>query len=210
MAGLSFVARMGRYCSIPRVAYGSDLPRFIDPEIDKAVFTERKSIVSNILRGPTSGRWVVMLSTPVVNERNEVAYSVQLILPAEYFEVRVATTAITGAVGSLQSMIEKVGSLLARSITRNGSVSRWLRRAGTSPKTSLAVRVVSGVILKTLEGRAVEGAYYRMISTGWLVGSAAPSEVYNAPLRQALLLIGAVTIFCSPPRRLWARILASA
>ena len=56
-----------------RVAYGSDLPRFIDPEIDKAVFTERKSIVSNILQGPTSGRWVVMLSTPFVNERNEVA-----------------------------------------------------------------------------------------------------------------------------------------
>ena len=45
-------ARMGRYCSIPGVAYGSDLPRFIDPEIDKAVFTERKSIVSNILQRP--------------------------------------------------------------------------------------------------------------------------------------------------------------
>ena len=33
-----------------------------------------------------------------------------------------------------------------------------------------------------------------MISTGWLLGSAAPSEVYNAPLRQALLFLGAVTI----------------
>ena len=133
-----------------RVAYGAELPRYNNAEVDNAVFTDRKSIVSDVLRGPTTDRWVVTLATPVVNERNDVPYAVQLILPAEYFS-QCCDSSNHRAAGFLQSMIEKVGSLLARSTTRNGSVSRWLRRAGQSRKTSLGVRVVSGVISKPLK-----------------------------------------------------------
>ena len=176
-----------------RVAYGSDLPRFIDPEIDKAVFTERKSIVSNILQGPTSGRWVVMLSTPFVNERNEVAYSVQLIVPAEYFESLLRQQ--QSPERWVLTINDREGRILARSLNHTEWVGKPMAQQGWDITKDIP-RGQGGIWtnLKTLEGRAVEGGYYRMISTGWLVGSAAPSEVYNAPLRQALLFLGAVTI----------------
>ena len=176
-----------------RVAYGAELPRYNNAEIDNAVFTDRKSIVSDVLRGPTTDRWVVTLATPVVNERNDVPYAVQLILPAEYFESVLRQQQSPNR--WVLTINDREGRILARSLNHTEWVGKPMAPQGWAI-TKDVPRGQGGIWsdLKTLEGRAVEGAYYRMISTGWLVGSAAPSEVYNAPRRQALFLIGAVTI----------------
>jgi two-component sensor histidine kinase len=176
-----------------RIPYGTDLPRFSDSEIDTAVFAERKSIVSNVLRGPTTGRWVVALSAPVVNERKEVPYAVQLIVPAEYFESVLRQQQSPNS--WVLTINDRQGRILARSLNHTEWVGKPMAPQGWDI-TKDVPRGQSGIWrnVKTLEGRAVEGGYYRMISTGWLVGAAAPSEVYNAARRQAFFLIGAVTI----------------
>ncbi len=178
-----------------RVAYGAELPRYNIAEVDNAVFTDRKSIVSDVLRGPTTDRWVVTLATPVVNERNDVPYAVQLILPAEYFESVLRQQQSPSR--WVLTINDREGRILARSLNHTEWVGKPMAPQGWAI-TKDVPRGQGGIWsdLKTLEGRAVEGAYYRMISTGWLVGSAAPSEAIMRLAAKRCLAIRVAFFLC--------------
>ncbi|WP_114943859.1 sensor histidine kinase [Microvirga calopogonii] len=149
---------------------------------DPTIFTEGRPYTSNLIWAPLTKRWAVMLSVPVRVPvvAGEVRFALTTGLPATYFKEILETV----PQGWIAAINDGNGKILARSTAHDQWVGKPMARVGW--EITRDVPAGQGGLWQdvyTLEGTQVVGAYYRMASTGWLVGVSALPEIYKAPRR---------------------------
>lgn len=167
--------------STPR---GAQLPAFVgrgDPEI----FNEGRSYTSDLIWAPVTSQWAVALSVPVRASApsGDVKFALTTGLPASYFR-KILETVPQGWIAAIN---DRRGKILARSTAHDQWVSKPMARKGWEiTKDVLPGQGGLWQDVYTLEGTPVVGAYYRMESTGWLIGVSALPEIYEAPRRNII------------------------
>jgi two-component sensor histidine kinase len=164
--------------STPR---GARLPTFLGRG-DPVIFTEGRSYTSDLIWAPVTNQWAVTLSVPVrvPAVTGKVRFALTTGVPAAYFRKLLDDV----PQGWIAAINDREGKILARSMAHDQWVGKPMARSGW--EITKDVPPGQGGLWQdvyTLEGTKVVGAYYRMASTGWLIGVSALPEVYQAPRR---------------------------
>ncbi len=170
------------------------LPSF-PSEGDDAIFQRGETYYANLLWGPVGETWITGIAVPVRSPpgEGEIKYSLSVIIPASYFQ-RIFEQVPQGWVIAIN---DRAGKIIARSLAHDQWVGKPMSRTGW--EVTKDVPPGRGGLwqnIRSLEGATVRGAYYRMESTGWLIGVSALPEIYQAPQR-SLLAIGAALVTVS-------------
>jgi two-component sensor histidine kinase len=186
--------RNGRQLLNTRKPPGAPLPAFRG-QGDSIIFDEGKPYVSNLIRARVAESWAITLSVPVraSPESSEVRYALTAVIPVSYMR-EILTRAPPGWIVTIN---DRAGKIVARSLAHEQWVGKPMSE--TVQNSTKDVPPGGGGIwtdVYTLEGTRVRGAYWRMVSTGWLIGVAALPEVYEAPKRSILLLGIALAALC--------------
>jgi two-component sensor histidine kinase len=167
-----------------RTPRGARLPAFVGRG-DPVVFTEGRSYTSDLIWAPVTNQWAVTLSVPVrvPAVTGKVRFALTTGVPAAYFR-QILEDVPEGWIAAIN---DRDGKILARSTAHDQWVGKPMARKGW--EITKDVPTGQGGLWQdvyTLEGTKVIGAYYRMASTGWLIGVSALPEVYEAPRRNII------------------------
>ncbi|WP_312895248.1 sensor histidine kinase [Microvirga sp.] len=169
-----------------RTPRGARLPAFRGRG-DPVIFTEGRSYTSDLIWAPVTNQWAVTLSVPVrvPAVTGKVRFALTTGVPAAYFRKLLDDV----PQGWIAAINDREGKILARSKAHDQSVGKSMARSGW--EITKDVPPGQGGLWQdvyTLEGTKVVGAYYRMESTGWLIGVSALPEVYEAPRRNIIAI----------------------
>jgi two-component sensor histidine kinase len=171
---------------------GAPLPAFHNREMDDSVFGQSKPYVSDLIFGPTNRRWVTNLAQPVLNEAGKPIYSIQLIIPSEYL-ARILKDNELARDWTLQ-LSDRRGRLIARSENHDKRVGEVLTAQEISATDNVSRGAGANWRGIRNDSGDLRGAFYRMISTGWIVSAAARSGVYYKARRDTLLIGGTAAL----------------
>ncbi len=170
------------------------LPAFVGRG-DPVIFTEGRPYTSDLIWAPVTKQWAVTLSVPVrvPAVTGEVQFALSTGVPATYFQKILADV----PPGWIVAINDRQGKILARSRGHEEWVSKPMaRKAWELTKDVPPGQGGLWQDVYTLEGIKVIGAYYRMESTGWLIGVSALPEVYQAP-RWDIIRVGLILLILS-------------
>jgi two-component sensor histidine kinase len=151
------------------------------------IFNEGRSYTSDLIWAPVTNQWAVTLSVPVrvPAVTGKVRFALTTGVPAAYFRKLLDDV----PQGWIAAINDREGKILARSKAHDQSVGKPMARSGW--EITKDVPPGQGGLWQdvyTLEGTKVVGAFYRMESTGWLIGVSALPEVYEAPRRNIIAI----------------------
>lgn len=149
---------------------------------------QQKTVVTDVFVGATRRLPVIDIVTPVKGERFR-EYLLVVSLDLTYFDQFVK--AALGREGGIASLLDRQFRFIARSTATE-------ERRGQAPGAGLLAAISQrpeGVErLTTVEGLPVYSAWTRT-RLGWTVNYGAPADAIEAPLRQAMLLLGGSWVF---------------
>jgi signal transduction histidine kinase len=183
----------GRQLLNTRIPPGQTLPAF-KAEGDPEVFSGRTHY-ANLTWGPVAGTWVTGIEIPVrvPPATGRIERSIAVIIPVSYLQQLVANA----PKGWNVTISDRKGIVMARTNAPQAFVGKHI--APDALAVTKDVPPGQGGIwqnISSLQGIPVVGAYYRMASTGWLVGVSAVPEVYLAP-RAEIVRLGALLVTVS-------------
>jgi hypothetical protein len=154
-----------------RTPRGARLPSFVGRG-DPVIFTEGRPYTSDLIWAPLTNQWAVTLSIPVrvPAVTGKVRYAITTGVPATYFR-KILEDVPQGWIAAIN---DRNGKILARSKAHDQWVGKPMAQKGW--EITKDVPPGQGGLWRdvyTLEGTKVVGAYYRMESTGWLIGVSA-------------------------------------
>jgi two-component sensor histidine kinase len=164
--------------------YGSSLPKTGDPETAKRVFESKRRQVSNLFRGSISGRPVINVEVPVLDDAQEVRF----VLIMSFQAAHIADLLRDAELGPpwISGVTDNNGIILARSERHDDFVGQPL------PAELLAQsRTASGVFRATnVAGDEIIRATSRSQVAGWLVSATVPTSYVDEPSRRGQLFAG--------------------
>ena len=168
--------------------YGAKLPRETDLRMIDRVVETRKPVVSDLFKGPVTGRWVIGFSVPVIIE-GEIKY----LLGMGLFSDRLGEVLRRQKIppGWIVAILDRSGTIGARTESPEQFIGRkapaaFLERASVAEEGSFEVL--------SSEGIPIFGGFSKSPRTGWTTAYAVPTSVVTTSLQQALLVNVALAI----------------
>jgi two-component sensor histidine kinase len=184
-AGILLVDRSMQQLLNTRAAYGTALPRTVDPETAQRVFDTKQRHVSDLVVGFVSGQPLINVEVPIL-VGEEVRYVLIMALDATRFEQllqsqRLDPEWITG-------ITDNKGIILARSERHADFVGKPL-----PPELLKQSRAAKGVFQTTsVAGQGILRATVRSRTAGWLVSATVQVASLEASRRRGHLFAGAM------------------
>lgn len=201
-AGLGVVNLSGQPVCAANAPEPTELPSIGDRPYFQQVIRTGAFTVSDVLLGRVNDTWVTVLAYPVHNEGSELVGA--LIMPIDLVRYQIGLGDVTLPAGSSITIINREGTVVARSLDPETWVGRNVR--GTE-----IVDIVLASAAGTAQGRSLEGSdklygYTSIPRAGWYAYVGIPTDVAFASFqtlafRQALLslaiiaLIGVLVIY---------------
>jgi PAS domain S-box-containing protein len=164
---------------------GSPLPSVAGLEAFQRTLRTGEPQVSDLVMGPTAGRWVIAVTLPLLRDGKIRHVLVAVMTPESFASVLAAGHIADGTVGTI---VDRKGNVVA---TTQGQV----QQVGKPAPAGFAARareheeaVFTG---PTLEGSTAYTAFSRASRSQFTVGVAVPSEQLEGPLRRSLWLLSA-------------------
>ncbi|HXA94391.1 MAG TPA: cache domain-containing protein [Candidatus Dormibacteraeota bacterium] len=164
---------------------GSPLPSVAGLEAFQRTLRTGEPQVSDLVMGPTAGRWVIAVTLPLLRDGKIRHVLVAVMTPESFASVLAAAHIADGTVGTI---VDRKGNVVA---TTQGQV----QQVGKPAPAGFAARareheeaVFTG---PTLEGSTAYTAFSRASRSQFTVGVAVPSEQLEGPLRRSLWLLSA-------------------
>ncbi len=182
---IGLIGRNGEHLLNLRRPFGSPLPR-MDPELIERTLHTGEPSISNIFRGPITGAPSMIVSVPVLRD-GQIKY----VLSAGLSTVRLSALLSQQELpaNAIATILDGNQVIVAR--TRN--LEKYL---GTPAGATLAAQarqnreaIISGM---TRDGIDTIGALRHSDLSGWTVAFGIPAAAVDVPLRNSLMLAGAV------------------
>ncbi|WP_246249315.1 sensor histidine kinase [Chelativorans alearense] len=157
------------------------------PQFEQKVRRTGEPAVSNLIKGPVHGLWVVVVMVPVLKD-GEVVYFLSVGVPAA--QLVDVLKQVNLPAGRFAVIVDGNNTVVARSAQHE-------RFVGTPapPGTIGQAPGAEGIrIGPNLEGIDFRTAYARPRVADWVVAVGAPVSLLNAPLRSALLTLAVIGI----------------
>jgi signal transduction histidine kinase/CheY-like chemotaxis protein len=168
--------------------YGTPLPRETDLRMIERVMETGKPAVSDLFRGPVTGRQVLGTSVPV-----RIDGKITYLLGMGLFSDRLGEVLQRQKIpdGWIVSILDSSGNIGARTHEPERFVGTKASAAFLE-QTSVADEGTYEIV--TSRGVPIFGGYSRSSRTGWMISFAAPTSVVTTSLRQALLINVALAV----------------
>jgi len=161
--------------------FGSALPRETGTMITRAIETGKPQ-VSNLFRGPATGRMVLGTTAPVFVD-GEIRYLVGMGMFSERLGEVLGRQKIPP--GWIVSILDRTGTIGARTEDQE----QFVGMKGAPELLEKAAAAEEGTYeIHNLGGESTLGAFSRSPRTGWMIAFAVPASVVSAGLYQALLI----------------------
>ncbi|WP_247895340.1 hybrid sensor histidine kinase/response regulator [Azospirillum brasilense] len=185
IASISLNDRLGNLLFSTLSPFGTVLPKSHQPEMIGRIFKTRQSQLSDVFTGAISKSLNMAIGVPVIAS-NEVAYSLHLNVP-----IRVLNAVLDAEnlpLGWYAAIVNREGTVLAR----NRAPEEVVGRKATAEFLKILERTQRGVVdLPSSDGTRLTRAFVKMPLWDVTVMVGVPKDIYWAPLRQSLVLVGA-------------------
>lgn len=160
--------------------YGAPLPRETDLRMINQALETGKPVVSDLFRGPVTGRMVLGTSVPVLIN-GKVTYLVGMGLFSDRIGQVLRRQKIPA--GWVVSILDRSGTIGARTedpdrFVGQKATAEFLRQTSTADEGTYE--------FTTPEGVSTLGAFSRSPRTGWMIAFAVPTSLVTTSLRHAL------------------------
>ena len=175
------------------IPFGSELPKKGTPEQLSQVFSERRPVLTDYFIGPVTGKGAIAVGVPVLNDKGEVQYSLNIGLAPEKLAELLKRRPLPD--GWLAALIDSSGTIVGRTRDEKQFIGT---KAVSELRTSIAARRNGTMDTLTKEGVAVSTAFASSEQWGWSVAVGAPKGLMEAQLKKkvmsAAILVSAVLI----------------
>ncbi|OLN24708.1 sensory box histidine kinase/response regulator [Desulfovibrio sp. DV] len=171
---------------------GTPLPRRAAGKNVRQVFETAKPVIGNVFRGAVTGRPLVSLDMPVLQD-GVVHYDLGMTVPAARFEAMLVDEHLSQ--GWTAVILDAAGIVVARS-RDNG---QWVGKPATSLVPGFAQGQFPDQPFETsnLDGVAVLASFAQAETSGWSVVVSVPQAILLADVRQWLWWTGGATLLLS-------------
>jgi PAS domain S-box-containing protein len=193
--GINVVLRdlSGQQLVNTRLPWGEPLPKALLPSFDAEALRAGRPVVSDVVVGAVTRTPLFAVGRPVPRGGGdgEAAYLLNLSLPADRIRRALAEELASRAVPAdwTVAVVDRAGLILARSRAHEEFVGKPATRDLQDATQEGQEGAWRGT---TADGQAVFGAFARSRLSGWRVAVGVPEGALAVPLRQALLLLGAL------------------
>ena len=164
--------------------YGSALPTTgTPPQLDR-VFSERRTVLTDYFIGPVTGRPAIAMGVPVVDDRDEVTYSLNVGLAPERMSRLLQDQQVPDT--WIAALIDSSGTIVGR----NRDEEHFVGQKTVPGLYSQLVAHPEGTLeTVTKEGTPVITAYAKSKAWGWSVAVGVPKELLEQKLRRSLYTV---------------------
>jgi PAS domain S-box-containing protein len=170
---------------------GSPLPSVAGLETFQRTLRTGEPQVSDLVMGPTAGRWVIAVTLPLLRDGKLRHVLVAVMTPESFASVLAAAHIGDGTVGTI---VDRKGNVVATTQGQEQQVGKPAPAGFAARAREHEEAVFTG---PTLEGSTAYTAFSRASRSQFTVGVSVPSEQLEGPLRRSLWLLsaGAVSAF---------------
>ncbi|KHK01080.1 ATP-binding protein [Desulfovibrio sp. TomC] len=171
---------------------GAPLPRRAASKTVQQVFETAKPVISNVFRGAVTGRDLVSLDMPVLQD-GAVRYDLGMTVPAARFEAMLIDERLSR--GWIAVILDARGAVVARS-SDNG---HWVGKSATDlvPGFEQGQFPDDSFETRNLDGIPVLATFARAQASNWSVVVSVPQAILLADVRQWLWWTGGATLLLS-------------
>jgi len=169
--------------------FGAPLPTTGTPAQLERVFSERKTVLTDYFIGPVTKRPAIAMGVPVVNDRDEVTYSLNIGLAPERLSRLLREQTIPH--GWIAAVIDSSGTIVGRNSDEDQFVGQ---KAVPELYKQIAAHMDGTMETVTKEGTPVITAYARSRAWGWSVAVGVPKELLEQKLKRSLYAVVAGTL----------------
>ncbi|MBD0270765.1 MAG: PAS domain-containing protein, partial [Acetobacteraceae bacterium] len=190
--GITVVLRdlSGQQVANTRVPWGEPLPK-VNLDIDVEALRTGRPVVSNVMPGVVLRAPLFAITRPVAKGGGGAAYLLSLSLPADRVRQALLEEFQSSRVPRdwVLAVVDRAGSILARSAMHE----EFVGKPATRDMQDATREGAGGTWLGTAaDGRAIFGAFARSRLSDWRVAVGVPVDALAAPVRRALVLLGAL------------------
>jgi PAS domain S-box-containing protein len=164
---------------------GSPLPSLAGLETFQRTLRTGEPQVSDLVMGPTAGRWVIAVTLPLLRDGKIRHVLVAVMTPESFASVLAAAHIADGTVGTI---VDRKGNVVATTQGQEQQVGKPAPAGFAARAREHEEAVFTG---PTLEGSSAYTAFSRASRSQFTVGVAVPSEQLEGPLRRSLWLLSA-------------------
>jgi PAS domain S-box-containing protein len=164
---------------------GSPLPSVAGLETFQRTLRTGEPQVSDLVMGPTAGRWVIAVTLPLLRDGKIRHVLVAVMTPESFASVLAAAHIADGTVGTI---VDRKGNVVAATQGQEQQVGKPAPAGFAARAREHEEAVFTG---PTLEGSTAYTAFSRASRSQFTVGVAVPSEQLEGPLRRSLWLLSA-------------------
>ena len=164
---------------------GSPLPSVAGLETFQRTLRTGEPQVSDLVMGPTAGRWVIAVTLPLLRDGQIRHVLVAVMTPESFASVLAAAHIADGTVGTI---VDRKGNVVAATQGQEQQVGKPAPAGFAARAREHEEAVFTG---PTLEGSTAYTAFSRASRSRFTVGVAVPSEQLEGPLRRSLWLLSA-------------------
>jgi len=164
---------------------GSPLPSVAGLEAFQRTLRTGEPQVSDLVMGPTAGRWVIAVTLPLLRDGKIRHVLVAVMTPESFASVLAAAHIADGTVGTI---VDRKGNVVATTQGQEQQVGKPAPAGFAARAREHEEAVFTG---PTLEGSTAYTAFSRASRSQFTVGVAVPSEQLEGPLRRSLWLLSA-------------------
>jgi signal transduction histidine kinase/ActR/RegA family two-component response regulator len=167
--------------------HGAELPKRRDGQRTVRV-TDSGATISDLFRGPATGKWVMAISVPV-KQPGVSGHGVSIVVPAENMQRVIDDQKL--APGWIAAIADRQGSIVAR----QPDPLKWL---GHSVTPELAQRLKADpegfVQTRSLDGSAATAFFSTSPNYKWAFVIGVPDALLGASLRRSVIEAGAIAV----------------
>jgi PAS domain S-box-containing protein len=167
---------------------GSSLPSVAGLETFQRTLRTGEPQVSDLVMGPTAGRWVIAVTLPLLRD-GKIRHVLVAVMTPESFASVLAAAHIAG--GTVATIMDRNGIVVA---TTQGQEQRVGKPATAGFVARAREREEAVFRGPTLEGSTAYTAFSRAPRSQFTVGIAVPSKQLEGPLRRSLWLLSAAAV----------------
>jgi PAS domain S-box-containing protein len=167
---------------------GSSLPSVAGLETFQRTLRTGEPQVSDLVMGPTAGRWVIAVTLPLLRD-GKIRHVLVAVMTPESFASVLAAAHIAG--GTVATIMDRTGIVVATTQGQEQRVGKPATAGFVARTREQEEAVFAG---PTLEGSTASTAFSRAPRSQFTVGIAVPSEQLEGPLRRSLWLLSAAAV----------------
>lgn len=184
IAGISLHDRSGNALFSTLSPYGTALPPSPQPEMVKRVFATGTSQLSDVFTDTASTSLSMAVSVPVITPTG-VTHSLSVNVPIRVLNAVLDAESLPA--GWYAAIVNHEGTVLAR----NRAPEEVVGRKATAPFRRILEHTHRGVVdLLSADGTKLKRAFIKMLPWDVTVMIGVPEDIYWAPLKRSLFLVG--------------------